>query len=316
MPVEVEETRLPGIGSKFTLRLDAGGRLAVILHNDGKRELYYFRHAGDEEPQAVITLDDDEARRLGAVVGGAYELLLGPSPFLLQPARLGLGVSELLSQLLDSAPRRGGSRLERAQLSLQVADPAARLARRRSLGRARRTGRHVQPRERLEARRLELLGEPAALEQRAAVLGQRPGAKRREHPVEGGAAAAGGGEDLRRTRCEGFERVLLVPTGLEERVSALGADGLALGSFRLLAGEELVREYAPEDGWPKCFCSVCGSALWSKYPDTGEVGSVRLGLFDPGHDIRPQWRTFVDYACEWEPIPDDGLERYPEGKPR
>jgi TrkA domain protein len=73
MPVHVEETRLPGIGSKFTLRLDAGGRLAVILHNDGKRELYFFRHATDEEPQAVITLDDDEARQLGAVIGGAYE---------------------------------------------------------------------------------------------------------------------------------------------------------------------------------------------------------------------------------------------------
>jgi len=73
MPVDLQETRLPGIGSKFTLRLDAGGRLAIILHNDGKRELYYFRHAGDEEPQAVITLDDDEARQLGAVVGGAYE---------------------------------------------------------------------------------------------------------------------------------------------------------------------------------------------------------------------------------------------------
>jgi TrkA domain protein len=73
MPVHVEETRLPGVGSKFTLRLDAGGRLAVILHNDGKRELYYFGHGGDEEPRAVITLDDDEARQLGAVVGGAYE---------------------------------------------------------------------------------------------------------------------------------------------------------------------------------------------------------------------------------------------------
>src|SRR5919206_2338563 len=73
MRTELEETRLPGIGSKFTLRLDAGGRLAVILHNDGKREIYCFRHAGDEEPQAVVTLDDDEARQLGAVVGGAYE---------------------------------------------------------------------------------------------------------------------------------------------------------------------------------------------------------------------------------------------------
>ena len=73
MAAHVEETRLPGIGSKFTLRLDVGGRLAVILHNDGKRELYFFRHANDDEPRAVITLDDDEARQLGAVIGGAYE---------------------------------------------------------------------------------------------------------------------------------------------------------------------------------------------------------------------------------------------------
>ena len=29
-----------------------------------------------------------------------------------------------------------------------------------------------------------------------------------------------------------------------------------------------------------------------------------------------RWHTFVDYACEWEPIPDDGLERYAEGKAR
>src|ERR1700675_1419461 len=73
MPVDLRETRLPGVGTKFTFRLDDGGRLAVIQHNDGKRELYFFRHAGDEEPRAVITLDDDEARQLGAVVGGAYE---------------------------------------------------------------------------------------------------------------------------------------------------------------------------------------------------------------------------------------------------
>jgi TrkA domain protein len=73
VPVDLQETRLPGIGAKFTLRLDAGGRLAVILHNDGKRELYFFRHADDEEPSSVITLDDDEARQLGAVIGGAYE---------------------------------------------------------------------------------------------------------------------------------------------------------------------------------------------------------------------------------------------------
>ena len=73
MPIDLRETRLPGIGSKFTLRLDSGARLAVILHNDGKRELYYYRHREADEPTAVITLDDDEARQLGAVIGGAYE---------------------------------------------------------------------------------------------------------------------------------------------------------------------------------------------------------------------------------------------------
>jgi TrkA domain protein len=72
MPVQMNETRLPGVGVKYSLPLAGGGRLSVILHNDGKRELYFFR-AGDDEPRAVITLDDDEARGLGAVIGGAYE---------------------------------------------------------------------------------------------------------------------------------------------------------------------------------------------------------------------------------------------------
>src|SRR5690348_6144958 len=74
MPLDLQESRLPGVGVKYSLRLAAGGRLAIILHNDGKREVYFFA-SGDEdgEPGAVITLDDDEARQLGAVIGGAYE---------------------------------------------------------------------------------------------------------------------------------------------------------------------------------------------------------------------------------------------------
>ena len=72
MPIDLRETRLPGIGVKYGFRLDAGGRISLILHNDGKREVYWFRRAHDEGPTAVITLDDDEARQLGAVLGGAY----------------------------------------------------------------------------------------------------------------------------------------------------------------------------------------------------------------------------------------------------
>jgi TrkA domain protein len=73
MPIDLRETRLPGIGVKYGFRLDAGGRISLILHNDGKREIYWFRRVDDDEPSAVITLDDDEARQLGAVLGGAYE---------------------------------------------------------------------------------------------------------------------------------------------------------------------------------------------------------------------------------------------------
>src|SRR5688572_11419019 len=73
MPIDLRETRLPGIGVKYGFRLSDGGRLSVILHIDGRRELYYFRRADDAEPRAVIGLDDDEARQLGVVLGGAYE---------------------------------------------------------------------------------------------------------------------------------------------------------------------------------------------------------------------------------------------------
>jgi TrkA domain protein len=72
MSNEFKETRLPGVGVKYTAKLDAGGRLTVILHNDGTREVYFHRDHADE-PTAVITLDDDEARQLGAILGGAYE---------------------------------------------------------------------------------------------------------------------------------------------------------------------------------------------------------------------------------------------------
>jgi TrkA domain protein len=73
MPVDLRETRLPGVGVKYTLRTAQGGRLAVILHVDGQREIYYYERATDDEPKAVIELHDDEARQLGAVIGGAYE---------------------------------------------------------------------------------------------------------------------------------------------------------------------------------------------------------------------------------------------------
>jgi hypothetical protein len=30
--------------------------------------------------------------------------------------------------------------------------------------------------------------------------------------------------------------------------------------------------------------------------------------------VRPEYRQFVESAALWEPIPDDGLERYPRSR--
>jgi hypothetical protein len=84
------------------------------------------------------------------------------------------------------------------------------------------------------------------------------------------------------------------------------------GALRIVAGEELVREYRPEQGWGKLFCSNCGSALFSRNPSDPGPRSVRLGVLDGDPGVRPSYRQFVAYAASWEPIPDDGLPRHDE----
>ena len=86
-------------------------------------------------------------------------------------------------------------------------------------------------------------------------------------------------------------------------------------SFRITAGEDLVRAWQPPDGFAKEFCSECGSQLWSRSPDDPEAISVRLGAFDSDPGIRPQHRQFVAFAANWEGIPDDGLPRFDERPP-
>jgi hypothetical protein len=81
--------------------------------------------------------------------------------------------------------------------------------------------------------------------------------------------------------------------------------------FRLLSGRERIRSYKPPTGVPKHFCSTCGSALFSADPFTDEQVVLRLGTLDRDPGIRPSYRQFVDSAASWEPIPDDGLVRYP-----
>jgi hypothetical protein len=99
--------------------------------------------------------------------------------------------------------------------------------------------------------------------------------------------------------------------------AAAASARVAPGSLRITSGEELVRAYDPGDGgFLKEFCSACGGALWSRSPEDPDVIGVRLGTFDGDPGIRPQYRQYVTYAAVWEPLPDDGLPRYPEHRNR
>jgi hypothetical protein len=89
----------------------------------------------------------------------------------------------------------------------------------------------------------------------------------------------------------------------------------APGTFRIVTGEDRLRAWKPDDGGEKWFCGDCGSAIFTRNPGQADASGVRMGAFDGDPGIRPSVRQFVAYAAPWEPIPDDGLPRYPERRP-
>jgi hypothetical protein len=130
-----------------------------------------------------------------------------------------------------------------------------------------------------------------------------------------------------RCLCGGVRFVLSEPPRLAgychctrcQRRTGTGASAQARidgATFRVLAGEELITGWRhPDGGFEKCFCSACGAHLFSRNADGSQM-SIRLSAFDGDPGVRPSFRAFVNYAAVWEPLPDDGLERFGEAKPR
>jgi len=74
--------------------------------------------------------------------------------------------------------------------------------------------------------------------------------------------------------------------------------------------------WKPEGGGEKWFCGQCGSSIYGSNPSHPESIGIRLGTFDDDPGVRPSVRQFVAYAAAWEPLPDDGLPRFPESRHR
>lgn len=62
------ETDLPGVGKKVSCTTHSKEKVVLIIHHDGKREFYIMDQNGN--PQASVTMLDEEARRLGGFLSG------------------------------------------------------------------------------------------------------------------------------------------------------------------------------------------------------------------------------------------------------
>ena len=67
---QINEDELPGIGRRFTFGLADDQEVCVVIHHTGRRDLYLTADADDEA--RVVTMEDDEARKLGSVIAGSY----------------------------------------------------------------------------------------------------------------------------------------------------------------------------------------------------------------------------------------------------
>jgi TrkA domain protein len=68
--MNIRESELPGVGKKFEAITKNKDKMVIVIHNNGRREVYYFDQDDYEEYTASATFDDSEARQIAAIIGG------------------------------------------------------------------------------------------------------------------------------------------------------------------------------------------------------------------------------------------------------
>lgn len=69
--MSVYETDIPGVGRRFELELSGDERVVVVVHHDGRCELFR-RKDESADAERVLDLSSDQANKLGSILEGAY----------------------------------------------------------------------------------------------------------------------------------------------------------------------------------------------------------------------------------------------------
>lgn len=67
----VYETDIPGVGRRFELEIGKNARVVVVVHHDGRCELFR-REDADADSEKILDLSADQANKLGSILEGAY----------------------------------------------------------------------------------------------------------------------------------------------------------------------------------------------------------------------------------------------------
>jgi len=82
-------------------------------------------------------------------------------------------------------------------------------------------------------------------------------------------------------------------------------------ALRIVRGAELLTAYESSPGKHRCFCSRCGSPIYSRRTARPDVVRIRVGVINEPLNVRPHAHYHTGSKCNWWDI-DDALPRYAE----
>lgn len=83
--------------------------------------------------------------------------------------------------------------------------------------------------------------------------------------------------------------------------------------FRIVQGQDLLKEYRAIPHKARVFCSHCGSPVYSARDDLPEFKRLRLGTVETPFECRQAYHIFAASKARWFEI-TDGLPQYAEFK--